>query len=78
MARSGRDIIELVVELILVGMLVPIGLAYIGGAGSTYVVIGGVNQTMAQWVDPTIVSIFTIIIPIVAIVGLITRFTRRS
>lgn len=77
MARSGRDIIELVVELVLVGMLIPIGLSYIGGAGSTYVSIGGVNQTMAQWVDPTIVSIFTIIVPIVAIVGLITRFTRK-
>ena len=68
----------LVISLVIVGMLLPIGLAYIGGAADTYVVVNGVNQTLADWVDPTVISLLTIIVPIVAVVGVLLYYIPRK
>ena len=75
---SSRSIIMLVISLVIVGMLLPIGLAYIGGAADTYVVVNGVNQTLADWVDPTVISLLTIIVPIVAVVSVLLFYIPRK
>lgn len=75
---STRGIIMLVISLIIVGMLLPIGLAYIAGSANTYIVVNGVNQTLAEWVDPTIISLLTIIVPIVAVVSIVIYYIPQK
>lgn len=72
-----QDVIMLVVSLVVMGILLPIGLAYIGSAGSTTVLVNGANVTLSNAVDPAVITLLTILVPIVAVVGLLMYFIPK-
>ena len=78
MARDLNKIIMISVALIVVAVIVPLGLAMLGGAGDQYFVVGGVNQTLSTWVDPAVLTILTILVPIVAVIGILLMFIPRG
>ena len=72
------QIVGLAISLIVIAVIVPIGLAYISGADATNVTIGNTTQTVEEWVDPTVLTLLTVLVPIMAVVGIIMYFVPRT
>lgn len=78
-----RYIIMAVVALIVIAVLFPIGLGLIGNAGNTLVAIG--NSTggtdlvpLNELVDPTVLILLTVLVPILAVIGIVMFFLPSS
>lgn len=56
-----KPIVELSVGLLAAGAMIPVGLQFIAAANLT-----GVNETVAQ--------VFTVVVPILAMIGLVIHF----
>ena len=63
---SASTIIGLVVSLILVAVLLPIGINQIATA------------TFDASVDPTVITLITVVIPIMAVIGIVLKMIPNS
>lgn len=73
---TGKSI-SIALSLFIISIVLPLGLAYISGIGSTYVVVGGTNQTVSQWVDPSVLTLLTILLPVMAVIGILLYFVPK-
>lgn len=78
MPLSIRQGVMIAVSLMIIGIVLPLGLAYLSGAGDMYVVVGGVNQTLSEWVDPSVLTVLTILIPILAVIGIAITYIQTT
>lgn len=67
---STRDIIMITVSLIIMGVVLPIGIGLISGAGNITVAINGTDTAVSTLADPTVLTLLTVLVPILAIVGI--------
>ena len=80
---SIKYIIMAVVALIVIAVLFPIGLGLIGNAGETWVGLTGANGTstsdqLKNLVDPTVLILLTVLVPILAVIGIVMFFLPRG
>ena len=80
---SVKQIIMVVVALIVIAVLFPIGLGLVGNAGDTLVGItnstGGIVPTpLSELVDPTVLILLTVLVPILAVIGVVMFFLPRG
>ena len=89
---SMQKIIMIAITLVVIAIILPIGLVYIGTAGDTTVQmtqiindstgeLGQVNVTLTEAVDPAIITLLTILLPILVVIVIIMYFlpkTRKS
>lgn len=73
---TGRAI-SVALALFIISIILPLGLSYVSGIGSTYVVVGSTNQTVAQWVDPSVITLLTILLPVMAVIGILLYFVPK-
>lgn len=66
-----------VVVLLVMGTTLALGLVSISVIGSQVVDIGGVNYTVNQVVDPTVLTLLTTFIPMMAIIGFALYFIPK-
>ena len=78
MGLTISKIVGLVLAMVVIGLIFPLGLGYIAGAGSQTVTINGTTQAVSALVDPTVLTLLTVLLPIMAVVGLIMYFVPRS
>jgi len=80
MARlEMSQVILIAIALIVIAIILPIGLAYIGSAGSVNVTLAdGSITTLAEAVDPAVITLLTILLPILVVIGIIMYFIPRS
>jgi len=79
MAIGIRDIVMVAVGLLIIGIVLPLGLGYIAIADE-YVVsnVSGTVRTLADVVDPAIITLITILIPILAVIGIAVSFVQAA
>ena len=75
---SAKQIIMTVVLLIIMGSTLAIGLVSVSVIGSQVVEIAGVNYTVSEVVDPTVLTLLTTLLPILVIIGLALYFIPRA
>ena len=79
MARfSMGQIIGLVLSLIITGMLVPTGILYLYAGQFVNVTVGGVVYIFKDVVDPVIVTLFTVILPIVIMIAIMMKYVPKK
>lgn len=75
--KSSRAIM-LVISLIIISVVLPIGLAYISSASSTTVTLAnGTSVALSAVVDPTVLTLLTVLLPILAVIGIILYFVPK-
>ena len=77
MAMGMKSVVGLVLSLIIVGMLVPTGIVYLYAGQFANVTVGGVSYIFGDVVDPVITTLFTVILPIVIMIGIMTKFIGK-
>jgi hypothetical protein len=80
MAREGysiQNIVLVVLGLIVMGLLLPMGLTYIGKAGDVETTINGSAVALSDAVDPAVITLLTILLPIMVVIGIIMAYIPR-
>ena len=70
-------IIMLAVALIIVAVIFPIALGLIGNAGNV-VVNATSGETLADVIDPTVLTLLVTLLPIIAIIAVVMYFLPKS
>jgi len=74
---SYIKIIMLAVSLIIIAVIFPIALGLIGNAGN--VVINATSgDTLADVIDPTVLTLLVVLLPIIAIISVVMYFLPKS
>ena len=79
MADNIKNVILLAVALMVVAVIFPIALGLIGNAGNV-IVNGTVNATnpyLSDVVDPSIITLLTVLLPIIAIIAVVLFFLPK-
>ena len=84
MSMGIRDVVMIAVALMVIALILPIGLGLLGIAGD--VVINGTagtgepnnTLTLAQAIDPSVLTLLTVLIPVLAIIGIAVAFVTFS
>ena len=74
MAFKIGGIIGLVMALIIMGLMLPMGILYLYTAQFVNVTVGGVVYTFGEVVDPTLVTLLTVILPIIIFISVMVKF----
>lgn len=77
MAQSYIKIIMLAVSLIIIAVIFPIALGLIGNAGNV-VVNATSGQTLSDVIDPTVLTLLVVLLPIIAIISVVMYFLPKS
>lgn len=77
-----KNVILLAVALMIVAVIFPIALGLIGLSADT--IIGGTNnsvngtdRSLAEIVDPSIITLLTVLLPIIAIIAIVLFFLPK-
>ena len=80
MARDVGSIVMIAVQLLVIGIVLPLGLSYVALADTYNVSWSGVwnesARTLADVVDPSIITLLMILIPILAVIGIAISFIQ--
>jgi len=84
MGMGVRNVITIAVSLMVIALILPLGLGLIGIAGD--VVLNGTSGqgtynntiTLAEAIDPSILTLLTVLIPILAVIGIAVSFISKS
>ncbi len=74
---SYTKIIMLAVSLIIIAVIFPIALGLIGNAGNVIVNTTS-GQTLADVIDPTVLTLLVVLLPIIAIISVVMYFLPKS
>lgn len=74
MAMSTRKVIMLVVSLVVIAVVLPTGIGLISAMGDTTITVNGTATALSELVDPTVLTLLTILLPILAVIGIILAF----
>ena len=72
------NVILISISLIVIAIILPIGLAYIGTAGNATVTINGSAVALSDAVDPAVLTLLTVLLPILVVIGIIMYFIPRD
>ena len=70
---SYTKIIMLAVSLIIIAVIFPIALGMIGNAGNT-IVNETSGQVLSDVIDPTVLTLLVVLLPIIAIISVVMYF----
>ncbi len=69
----------LAISLIIVAIIFPIALGLIGVAGDVVISnISGVVKTLSDVIDPTVLILLTVLLPIIAIIAVVMYFLPKG
>lgn len=73
-APSIRNVTMIAVSLLVIAIVLPLGLGYIASSGDTLV-----NGTaLSELVDPAVITLLTVMIPILAVIGIALAYISYS
>lgn len=73
-----KKITNLVLGLIITGLLLPTGLLYLFTGQYQTVLVGGVNYTLGEVMDPTVITLFTVILPIIILISIVMYYIPKK
>ena len=71
MGVGVKDVIMIAVSLMVIALILPLGLGLLGLAGDT--IVNG-TTTLAEVIDPSVLTLLTVLIPILAVIGIAVSF----
>jgi len=80
LAVSVKNVILIAVSLMVIALILPLGLGLISGAGDTLIRTAnftGQNESaqyLSDMVDPSVLTLLTVLIPILAVIGIAIAF----
>ena len=80
MPISTKNVITIAVSLMVIALILPLGLGLLAIAGDVILVpfnITGVNESavlLKNVIDPSVLTLLTILIPILAVIGIAVSF----
>ena len=80
MGVGVREVIMIAVSLMIIALILPLGLGLLGLAEETIIVAynaTGLNESailLKDVIDPSVLTILTVLIPILAIIGIAIKF----
>lgn len=75
MAMSIKNVVMIAVSLMIIALILPLGLGLLANAGDT-VIDATTNETLADVLDPNVITLLTVLIPILAVVGIAVAYIR--
>lgn len=75
MGANIKGVILVVIALIVIATIMPLAIGLISDAGNT--VINAANDTLADVADPAVITLMTVLLPILAIIGVTMYFLPR-
>jgi len=75
MEANVKQVILVVVSLIVIATIMPLAIGLISNAGNT--IINAQNQTLSDVSDPAIITLLTVLLPILAIIGITMYFIPK-
>ena len=79
MSVSVKNVIMIAVSLMVIALILPLGLGLLSAAGDTVITINGTEKALSDLVDPSVLTLLTVLIPILAVIGIAIAFiTTRS
>jgi len=75
MGMGVKDVIYIAVSLMVIALILPLGLGLLGIAGDT--VING-TTTLAEAIDPSVLTLLTVLVPILAVIGIAVAFIKTE
>ena len=66
------------VSLMVVALILPISLGLLAAAGSQTVTVNGTATAVNTLVDPTVLTILTVLLPIIAVIGIALYYIPRG
>lgn len=62
------------VSLMVIALILPLGLGLISGAGDTMITVNGTSTALSELVDPSVLVLLTVLIPILAVIGIAVAY----
>lgn len=78
MGDNARSITDLLISLILTGMLLPMGILYLYTGQYVNVTVGGSTYTFGSVVDPILVTLLTVILPIIILIAVVRKHMNSA
>jgi len=78
MGDNARGMTDLLISLILTGMLLPMGILYLYTGQYVNISIRGTYYMFGSVVDPILVTLLTVILPIVILIAVVRKHIRSS
>ena len=75
MGLGVKDVIMISVSLMVIALILPLGLGLLGLAGDT--IVNG-TTTLAEVIDPSVLTLLTVLIPILAVIGIAVSFIKTD
>jgi len=75
MTANVKQVILVVVSLIVIATIMPLAIGLISNAGNT--IINAQNQTLSDVADPAVITLLTVLLPILAIIGITMYFIPK-
>lgn len=64
----------IVISLVVIAVIFPLGLGLISAAGDSNVTVNGVATPLSTLVDPAVLTLLTVLLPILAVIGIVLYF----
>jgi len=75
MGANVKQVILIAISLIVIATILPLAIGLISGAGD--VIINTQNQTLSDVADPAVITLLTVLLPILAVIGITMYFLPR-
>lgn len=73
-----KNIIKIAMSLFVVALVIPLAVGLLSMAGDT--IVNGTATTLTDVADPTIITLLEVLLPVIAIIGIVLGFvsTKKS
>lgn len=79
MGIGVRSVITIAVSLMVIALILPLGLGLLGMAGDVMVSnVSGTVKYLKDVIDPSVLTLLTILIPILAVIGIAVSFIKAG
>ena len=75
MGIGVKQVIMIAVALMVIALIMPLGLGLLGIAGDT--IVNG-TTTLADAIDPAVLTLLTVLVPVLAVIGVAVAFIPRG
>ena len=75
-AVSIKQVILVAISLVVIATILPLGLGLIATAGDV-IIDTATNETLADVIDPSVLTLLTVLLPVLAVIGITMYFLPR-
>jgi len=74
MSLSIKNVVMLVLTMVIIGYIFPLAIGTVSAMDMAVITINGTGYPITELVDPSVITLITVVLPIVATIGIILSF----